>query len=194
MRMIELADESSDQQFAHITTYQGAMSYRILAMGFLEMADVAVRSSTAIDATTPAIMYAVRHAVELFVKHIGHDLRENHLQACSDFKVELGKHPVRPLWDKVKPTLALVLNDEAEHAAHASFDRREWIEEVENIIHEVDAIDRDGILLRFPTSKDPSTKADTPNFKGQLVVNTAQLTRFIQHVTDCFTRYTCREC
>src|SRR5690554_3395109 len=67
-------------QIAEVTTYQGSMSYRIHAMGFLEIATVAARAArehqTSIDAITPSIIYAIRHAVELFLKSIIEEIRE----------------------------------------------------------------------------------------------------------------------
>lgn len=51
-----------------VSTYMGATSLHLFAMGFLEMAEISservVRNSCWIDAVIPAALYSYRHSVE----------------------------------------------------------------------------------------------------------------------------------
>jgi len=189
-----------NDQIAEVTTYQGSMSLRIHAMGFLEIASVAARAAlehrTAIDAITPSIIYAIRHATELFLKAIIEEVKETHrvtAQALNKKGVmedaETGHHWLQRLWTEHQGLIVEVLDYEAEHGEHANFDRRAWLADFGEIIDQIQRVDPDGQTLRYPTDRQRA-----PNLGGKMIVSLGHLDQFARHATDCFSQFRDRCC
>lgn len=180
-------------QLATVTTYQGAMSLRIHAMGFLEIAAVAARASlehkTAIDAIAPSIIYAVRHGTELFLKHVVAELSEAYGSTPGEQNKRDTHHDLQKLWDDHRSMIVRALEYEANHAEHANFDRRAWLAEFGDIIGQVHQVDPDGQSVRYPTKLN-----GTENLGKKMVVSIEQLKRFADHAQACFSRFTERRC
>jgi hypothetical protein len=189
-----------EDQIAEVTTYQGSLSLCIHAMGFLELSSIAARATlenkAAIDAITPSIIYGIRHATELFLKHIIEEISEKHrLVAQVPNKkgvitaARTDHHWVEQLWREHRSTIVEVLEYEADLGEHANFDRRAWLAEFDEIINQVHRVDPDGQSLRYPADK-----SGAPNLGGKMMVSVAQLEQFACHATECFIRFTERGC
>ncbi len=189
-----------DDQIAEVTTYQGALSLHIYARGFLELATVAAHAAldhkTAIDAITPSIIYAIRHATELFLKHMIAQIEEEHeivaeVTGKNGSMEEAGTnhHNLDRLWREHRSTVVDVLDYEADHAEHAGFERGAWLAEFDGIIDQVHQVDPDGQSLRYPASR-----RGEPNLEGRMAVSIAQLERFARHAEECFSRFDQRKC
>jgi hypothetical protein len=176
-------------QIAVVTTYQGATSLRVQAMGFLELAAVAASASlehrTAIDAIATPILYAVRHATELFLKHVVTELAEKHRVAIPTPK----GHGLRLLLKDGRSHIESCLDSEAAHDEHCNFERRAWLAEFETIIDQLDKVDPDGQSLRYPTNQKGAANMD-----GTMHIDLAQLEQFIQHTAECFREFGERNC
>jgi hypothetical protein len=183
---------TESDQIAEISTYQGAMSFHIYAMGFLEIAQVAARAAldnrTAIDAITPSIIYSIRHATELFLKHIIMEFNESHGVAAVKpdkngvrLPAKIGVHGLMTLWRTHNETVVEALDYEADHDMHVNFDREAWLREFVWIIDQLHEIDSDGSTLRYPTDR-----YGTPNLDGKMAVSVAQLERFANQMAKCF--------
>lgn len=199
MPLISSQSVDPDDQIAVVTTYQGAISLYIHAMGFLEIATVAARAAlegrTAIDAITPSIIYAIRHGVELFLKAIIAEVKETHrVTAMVPNKqgmmeeAKTGVHSLHDLWHVHRSTIVEMLDYEAEHE-HATFDHRAWLAEFAEIIDQLHQVDPDGQTLRYPANP-----KGVPNLGGTMPVSVAQVERFATHTTDCFVRFSERSC
>lgn len=199
-QLISNQPTGANDQIAEVTTYQGSTSLRIHAMGFLEIASVAARAAlegrTAIDAIAPSIIYAIRHATELFLKSIIAEVKETHRMTAQavDKKgvmadAKIGHHEVLRLWSEHERLIVDVLNYEAAHDEHANFDRLAWLADFTEIINQIHQVDPDGQTLRYPTDRDGA-----PNLGGKMVVSVGHLERFAQHATKCFSRFRDRAC
>lgn len=200
MQLISHRPVAEADQVAEVTTYQGSTSLRIHAMGFLELASIAARATleykAAIDAVTPSIIYAIRHGTELFLKHVVLDVAETYRIAAEvrDKKGTMVKartegHDLQRLWCEHRSTIAEVLNYEAGHGEHPSFERASWLVEFDEIVEQVHRVDPDGQSLRYPAGK-----SGAPNLGGRMLVSIAQLELFARHAAQCFTRFTVRGC
>ncbi|MBX3363763.1 MAG: hypothetical protein KF866_03260 [Phycisphaeraceae bacterium] len=189
-----------NDQITEVTTYQGSMSLRIHAMGFVELAAVAARAvlehRTAIDAIAPSIIYAIRHGVELFLKAMITEVTETHrvtAQAPNRKGVmadaEIGHHWLQRLWSEHQGLIVEVLDYEAAHGEHANFDRRAWLAHFGEIIDQLHQVDPDGQTLRYPTNRD-----GVPNLGGKMLVSVTCLERFAQATIECFSRFDERGC
>jgi len=189
-----------NDRIAVVTTYQGSTSLRIHAMGFLEIASVAARAAldnkTAIDAITPSIIYAIRHATELYLKAIIAEVKETHrvtAQALNKKGVmgdaEIGHHWLQRLWSDHRALIVEVLDYEAAHDEHTHFDRRAWLADFGEIIDQLHAVDPDGQSLRYPANQQ-----GVPNLDGTMPVSIAQLERFARHATAVFSSFDQRAC
>lgn len=82
VHLISKSPVDRDDQIAEITTYQWPDILYIHARGFLEIATIAAERSlkegAGIDAVAPAIMSAIRHAAELFLKYVIAELADRH--------------------------------------------------------------------------------------------------------------------
>ncbi len=185
VHLISPSPVTDDDQLAVVTTYQGSMSLRIHAMGFLEIAAIATRAAienkTAIDSITPSIIYAIRHSVELFVKYLITDLAETYPEHV---KKPENSHKLSKLIDDAKASIVLVLDYEAEHNEHLGFDYCEWLADLEGIVEQVNIIDPDGQTSRYPTNR-----KGNPNWTGEIMVSVEQLMRFVRHTSACFMSY-----
>lgn len=201
MPLIQSQPIYPNDQIAEVTTYQGSMSLRIHAMGFLEIASVAARAAlegrTAIDAITPSIIYAIRHAAELFLKGIVAEVKEtygvtaivpNKHGVMGEAKTG-GIHSFQKLWGMHRSTIVEVLDYEASHGKHPNFDHRRWLADFAEIIDQIHRVDPDGQTLRYPTDRQ-----GTPNLGGKMLVSVGQLECFARHTTDCFARFRDRSC
>lgn len=188
-QLISQQPVSPEDQIAVVTTYHGAMSLRIHAMGFLEIATVAARAAlenrTAIDAITPSIIYAIRHAAELFVKHVITELSDQHGATV----LAPHGHKLQDLFGGARRHIEDCLEYEAQHDEHSNFDRWKWLAEFSDIIDELHAVDPDGQTLRYPANR----KGD-PNLGGAMQVSVAQLEWFAHHVAECFSGFSERYC
>ncbi|MEK6701938.1 MAG: hypothetical protein AABZ53_06730 [Planctomycetota bacterium] len=188
-----------DDQIAEVTTHQGSMSLRIHAMGFLEIASVAARAAlehrTAIDAITPAIIYAIRHAAELFLKAIIQEVEETHRATAQMNKkgvledAETGHHWLRRLCSEHQGLIVEVLDFEASHGEHTNFDRRSWLADFGEIIDQIQRLDPDGQTLRYPTDRQGK-----PNLGGKMIASVGHLEQFARSASECFSRFTERKC
>ena len=188
-----------NDQIAEVTTYQGSMSLHIHAMGFLEIARVMARAAlehqTAIDAITPSIIYAIRHAVELFLKGIVAEIKETHGATAQVSKAgvmkdaETGHHCLQRLWSEHQGLIVEVLDYEASHDEHANFDRQAWLTGFGEIIDQIQQVDPDGQTLRYPADR-----KGTPKLGGKMIVSLGHLERFAQHTTECFSQFRDRTC
>lgn len=178
----------ADDQIAWVTTYQGAMSLQIHAMGFLELASVGARAvlekRVAIDAITPGILYAVRHATELFLKYVIVEMHEVH---------GLGEalpegHELQQLFQKHLPEIQICLDEEAQNGSHPNFDRNAWLKQLKKLISEVHQLDPDGQSARYPANREGEA-----NLGGEMNVSVRGLELFANAATDCFTDFVCRE-
>ena len=182
--MVDLISRSAvdgDDQIAVVTTYQGSLSLRILANGFLEIATIALKNGGSIDATTPAVIHAIRHAVELFLKHVISELQENHHMAPKD----LNKHNMLEMFNESKDEIAIALECED---IHSGFDRRAWLSDFEQIITKLHEVDPYGSALRYPTNL-----KGQPNLGGTMQVSLNQLTKFAAHTYECFAKFNMRD-
>lgn len=190
-----------NDQIAEVTTYQGSMSLRIHAMGFLEIASVAARAAlehrTAIDAITPSIIYAIRHAAELFLKGIVAEVKETHRvtamvpnkQGVMGEAKTGGVHSLQELWSVHRSTIVEALDYEAGNGEHPNFDRRTWLADFAEIIDQIHRVDPDGQTLRYPTDRQGA-----PNLGGKMIVSVGHLERFAQRATECFSQFRDRAC
>lgn len=188
----------SNDQIANVTTYQGSTSLRIHAMGFLEIASVAARAAlenkTAIDAITPSIIYAIRHAAELYLKAIIAEVKETHPETEGGAnkkkgKAETGHHGLQRLWSEHQALIVEVLDYEAAHDEHTHFDRQAWLADFSAIIDQLYAVDPDGQSLRYPANQ-----KGVPNLGGTMPVSVGQLERFARHATAVFSSFDQRTC
>lgn len=134
-QLISNQSTGASDQIAEVTTYQGSISLRIHAMGFMEIASVSARAAlegrTAIDAITPSIIYAIRHATELYLKSIIAEVKETHRSTVQTMDkkgvmvdIKTGHHEVLRLWSDHERLIVDVLDYEAANGEHANFDRR----------------------------------------------------------------------
>jgi hypothetical protein len=172
----------NDDTVAVVTTYQGSLSLRIHAVGFLEIAGIGLRNAVVIDAVLPSILYAIRHATELFLKYVIFELSETHEHG----KTCPGGHGLTKLFSDHKAMIEHALEIEA---AQTAFHYREWIQEFEAIISEVDGVDPDGQTLRYPIDRKGSANLD-----GTIHVSLRQVEIFARHAEACFTKFSMRNC
>lgn len=70
-----------NDNIAEITTYMGSHSLQSFAKGFLEIASIAsekaIENNCCIDLVMPAILYNIRHSVELFLKFVLSEIPED---------------------------------------------------------------------------------------------------------------------
>lgn len=179
---------STNDTIAVVTTYQGEMSFEILARGFLEMAHNSLQSSTSIDSTTAAILYALRHSAELFLKHVILDVSENGFDIPSIETIRtLGSHKLLDLWKNNKSIIEIFFKSDS--YTRELFDYRLWILNFEFILNEFEAIDKNGQTLRYPTATDGK-----PNLGGTTEISLGQIKLFVNFMTQCFDDYRDRDC
>lgn len=178
-----------NDQIACVTTYQGSFSLWALSCGFLELAragtDLAQNGRIAVDTTVPAIIYAVRHSAELFLKHIIADFNETHRLRLES----PAHHRLQDIFDGLRPSIENVLMYEREHAEHGKFDSATWLDDCAAIVAELHEIDPDGQSVRYPENL--KGKA---NLNGQANINVTHLGRFIRRVEQCFVEFVERKC
>lgn len=146
-----------NDNIAEIATYMGSHSFSEYAYGFLELAKVgaekACSNQCSIDSMMPAILYNIRHSVELFLKSII-------LEANKDSKYDAGSHFLKKIWANHKIDISLYMEYEPRTIP---FPHQEWISSFEGIVNFVDAFDSDGQSMRYPTNRKESlTSASRP--------------------------------
>jgi hypothetical protein len=183
---------NQDDQLATVTTYQGAISLRIHAIGFIELSVIGIRAAmehkTAIDSITPSIIYAIRHGTELFLKYVIVDLANKHDGRQISMQTPSG-HSLLPRFIDARDKIAFDLDSEATHGEHSNFNRHEWLSHFEEIVRTLNDVDPDGQTLRYPANK----KGD-PNLGGTLTLSLLQVETFAISVGECFSRYAERCC
>lgn len=186
MKMISTSREASDDRFAHISTYWKPGSLETHALGFIDLAAVGARHSRLDDCAAPAIMYCIRHAVELFIKHAYQELRDAHNLPPQ----ELVGHELVKRWHQIiRPLVLAALDQESENGGHANFSRSTWLAAIDDIVKQIDAVDPDGQTTRYP--RDTTGNAHM-GVEGTLDLNFSQLERFSIYVNDVFTQFRCR--
>lgn len=145
MKLIH-ANPVDDSDFvAEVSTYMGASSLHLFAMGFLELAEIssqqATRNQCSIDAVIPAVLYSMRHSVELFIKYLVCDLR------VTPNGWPVPGHRVKDLFAAHKPMLETALECERT----SGFNWRDWLSRFESVVHAVHEIDPNGQAIRYPT-------------------------------------------
>jgi len=184
--LISSSPINEGDQIAVITTYYGPMSLHIHARGFLEIAIIAGKAGlefgVSIDSITPGVMYAIRHATELFLKYVIAELSEQH---GMNIKIPMEHGMIKILHDH-REDIKLAMEEESRHSA---FDYRAWMSTFEEIINQLHQVDPDGQTLRYPFNRH-----GTPNLGGQIQISLAQLLKFAQHVNACFDVFDERSC
>lgn len=178
--------KASADQFAHVTTGDDPTSWSLFARGYVDGARAILRASTAIDATALVVLQNLRHAIELFLKQIAKEMIEEHPQFCKTegLSRNFHGHVLAALLLKIRPLLVAILEDEAEHACHANFDRSGWLTEFELLVAQVDAIDPDGHTIRYPAKRNGDASLD-----GATLVNLTELETLITRVQTCIDQY-----
>lgn len=179
------SDPVDDSDFvAVVETYMGSASLRVFAWGFLEMAEIATeraaRNSCAIDAVIPAILYSLRHSVELFLKYLIYDRK------VIDAATPINGHNVRVILDKHQAEIRLSFECEM---FSTGFDWRQWCEDLGSLIDAVHELDGDGQTVRYPASRDL-----VPNMRGQYQVSTKNLAACLTEIRSVFNTYDMRDC
>jgi hypothetical protein len=169
-----------NDKIAKITTYMGNYSMCGYAYGFLEIASIAsektIENKCAIDIIMPAILYNIRHSVELFLKFILSGIPDE-----SGNKIIETNHNIKNIFNKYKKQIMMFLECER---YYVSFSPEEWLKEFESIVNWVDAFDSDGQTMRYPTN----TKGK-PNLGGEAIVSTSDVFCLIKYIQSYFDEY-----
>lgn len=179
MKLISHTPVSNEDQFAEVWTYQRGTSLRVHAKGFLHLARLGAQeglvSGPGIDAVTPAVLYAIRHAVELFLKSVVCDVR-----GLSRIKEPPPRgHLLLKIWKESAGEIAAWLEEK-----HGDLDFESWSSSFEDVLEELAGIDPRGQTLRYPSDVN-----GVPNLGGREVVSIGQVQRFIEHVHDLITEW-----
>ena len=173
-----------NDNLAEITTYMGSYSMRGYANGFLEIASIAsekaIENNCAIDTIMPAILYNIRHSVELFLKSVLSEIPDG-----SGKKIAAEGHQLKVIFNKYKNEIMMFLECEYD-SSHFSY--KEWLTEFEHIVDMIDAFDSDGQTMRYPTDK-----KGNPNLGGTAIVSTGKVMRLIEYIRSCFDEYGCTQ-
>ncbi len=165
-------------------TCMGNHSLRDYANGFLEIAsiasDKAIKNECSIDTLMPAILYNIRHSVELFLKYVLYEISKKTGQNI----VSMTGHRIKNMFNDHKECMMLFFETEG---LTVPFQYKEWIIGFEGIINFVDAYDSDGQTIRFPTNS-----KGKPNLRGNSIVSTNDVYCFIQYIQSYFDEYDCR--
>lgn len=163
-----------DDTIAEIATNLGYDSLFGYADGFLEIAQIAITEVCAKrrppDLITPAILYNIRHSVELFLKSI-----------LFEFGITATGHKIIEIFDEHKVEIERHLSHEC---LANPFDYREWTKEFEAIIRFIAAADKDGQTLRYPTNR-----AGIPNLGGKANVSTSDVFCLIEYIKSYYDEY-----
>jgi hypothetical protein len=178
MNIIQRTPVDSHDFVAEVSTYMGAASMRLFAMGFLELAEIsterAVQNQCSIDAVIPATLSSFRHSVELFLKYVVYDLH-----VVRDDQSVPG-HPVGEIFAKHKAMLEIAL--ECEPAS--GFRWRDWLRRFESVVQAIQAIDPDGQALRYPANRHLIA-----NRGGGYSISTKHLTSCLATVRSLYKEY-----
>ncbi len=170
----------ANDNLAEITTYMGSCSLRGYADGFLEIAAIAsgkaIENKCTIDTIMPAILYNIRHSVELFLKFMLSEIPDG-----VGKKIIVEGHQVKTIFNDYKNQIMTFL--ECEYYS-STFSYREWLKGFESIVDMIDAFDSDGQTTRYPT--DPKGK---PNLGGKAVVSTNDVLCLIEHIQGYYDKY-----
>jgi hypothetical protein len=173
-----------NDNIAVITTYMGSISMRGYANGFLEMASIAskkaVENKCAIDIVMPAILYNIRHSVELFLKYVLSEIPDE-----SGKGIVIEGHRIKDIFKKYKETIRIFLEFEFHTVP---FQYKEWLNAFEGIVNTVDAFDSDGQTTRYPTDN-----KGKPNLYGEALVSTSDVLCLIEYIKSYFDEYNNRD-
>jgi hypothetical protein len=118
----------------------------------------------------PAILYNIRHSVELFLKSI-----------LSEFGITAKGHEIKVIFDEHKIDIESHLSNEYLPRPFACL---EWLNALEKIILIVDAFDPDGQTVRYPSN--PSGK---PNLNGKGSVSASDVFCLIEYIKSYYDEY-----
>ena len=183
MQMIKSDLSNNSDLIAEVPTYMGEASIRLFAFGFLEMAEhsagLAGNNTCSIDAVVPAILYNIRHSVELFLKYILYDLK-----AATDSDAILG-HSVKRLYDDHIDTLEIALGCEPDSGFH----HNEWLTRLQAVVYAIHEVDPDGQSLRYPANGNLIA-----NHGGGYRVSIYHIKRCIEEIKAVYSDFDLRSC
>lgn len=187
MKIISPMPENPSDFIAEVHTYMGEASLHLYAMGFLELAEIAVdravQNRCSIDAVMPAVLYSVRHSVELFLKHV---ILHLEIEDKNGKKANPKGHKLFELYKEYQGEIALYLEKDPQRTA---FGYRGWMVRFEEIVKAVDEIDSDGQTLRYPANT-----AGQPNLDCKFSVSTTNLKKCIAQIRKTFEEFNERNC
>lgn len=158
----------------------GSHSLRGYANGFLEIASIAsvktIDNKCAIDTIMPAILYNIRHSVELFLKSVLSEIGEG-----TDSEIIATGHEVKTIFSEYKKQIETLLEYEYNTV---SFSYKEWLAGFESIINLVDIFDGDGQTMRYPTDR-----KGKPNLEGKARVSTNDVLCLIKYIQSYYDEY-----
>lgn len=183
MKIIIGTPVDSSDFVAEVPTYMGAESFHLFAIGFLEMAEIAaeraVQNRCSIDAVIPAILYSLRHSVELFFKYLIYDLR-----IVVRHKSVTG-HKILEDFETYRASISLALEVEPE----TGFAWRGWLVRFDSLIRAAHDLDPDGQAIRYPSN----TKL-VPNQGGGYAISTKRLSSCLAEMRQIYQDYDQRRC
>jgi hypothetical protein len=169
-----------NDNIAEITTYMGSYSLSGFADGFLEISEIAIEKARlnqcSIDTVMPAILYNIRHSVELFLKYMLSEIPDG-----SGGTIIASGHDIKGIFANHKDDIQCYL----EHECLASpFSFNDWLKAFEEIINFVDAFDPDGQSMRYPADR-----KGNPNLGGKALVSTNDVFCLIKYIRSYFDEY-----
>lgn len=183
MKIIQGAPVDNSDFVAEVSTYMGASSLHLFAMGFLEMAEIsserAVQNRCSIDAVIPATLYSLRHSVELLLKYVVYDLH------VVEEGASVSGHPVGDIFATHRSMLETALECEAD----SGFGWRDWLRWFESVVQGVHHIDPNGQAIRYPDD----VKL-VPNQGGGYTLSTKHLQSCLETVRSLYHEYDERNC
>jgi len=167
-------DVWSNDTIAVVNTNLGSASLSEYAEGFLETARIVitemVEKRCSPDLVMPAVLYNIRHSVELFLKSI-----------LAEAGISVTNHILKVTFDKHRNDL---LNYFENEVLARPFAYAEWLKAFEGIITFVDEFDKDGQTLRYPTNR-----AGIPNLGGKANVSTSDVFCRIEYIKSYYDEY-----
>ena len=171
-----------NDNIAEITTYMGSCSLQGYAKGFLEIASIAIEktieNNSCLDLVMPAILYNIRHSLELFLKFVLSEI----LKGFNDNTIVEG-HKIKDIFDKYEDQIKLYFECNSSH-----FSYREWLNKFKIIVNKVNAFDPDGQTMRYPT-----TKIGVPNLSGKVIVSGNYVLCLTKYIQSCYDDYSERD-
>ena len=169
-----------NDNIAEITTYMGSCSLSGFADGFLEISEIAIEKACtnqcSIDTAMPAILYNIRHSVELFLKYLLSEIPND-----SGEGIIATGHDIKGIFADHKDSILCYLEYEY---LPAPFLYNDWLKAFEGIINFVAEFDPDGQSMRYPTDRKGS-----PNLGGKALVSTNDVFCLIKYIRSYYDEY-----